>query len=211
MTAHFLKINPNGVVPALLHDGRPIIESTVICEYLDEVFPDKPQLTPEDPIDRATMRAWLRYIDEVPSMAVRVPTFNKVIISAYQEMSEREFADFADSMPLRKQFFLRMGQDGFDAFEYNSAIEQLQRTIDRMEGQLAEQGPWLVGRSYTIADICVVPLFARMEDLGMASMWENRPNVSDWYRRASARPSFDKAFYDGTRMAIPDAAASSTA
>ena len=42
LTPEFLKINPNGVVPALLHDGRPVIESTVICEYLDEVFPDKP-------------------------------------------------------------------------------------------------------------------------------------------------------------------------
>lgn len=211
LTPDFLKINPNGVVPALMHDGRPVIESTVICEYLDEVFPDKPQLTPEDPIDRAAMRAWLRYIDEVPSMAVRVPTFNNVIISAYKDMSEREFADFADSMPLRKQFFLRMGQDGFNKFEYDSAIEQLQRTIDRMEGQLAEHGPWLVGANYSIADICVVPLFVRMEDLGMASMWENRTNVIDWFRRASARPSFDEAFYEGTRMAVPESAASPAA
>ena len=206
LTERYLKINPNGVVPALVHDGRPVIESTVICEYLDEVFPETPQLTPDDPIERAAMRAWLRYIDEVPSMAVRVPTFN-TILPAYQKMSSREFADFADSMPLRKHFFLRMGQDGFDAFETDAAIEQLQRTIDRMEGQLSREGPWLIGRSYTIADICVVPLFARMEDLGRAARWKNHRSVSDWYRRAAARPSFDKAFYEGTRMKTPGSAA----
>ena len=42
----YLKINPRGVVPTLVHDGRTIIESTVICEYLDETFPDRP-LMPE--------------------------------------------------------------------------------------------------------------------------------------------------------------------
>ena len=50
-----------------------------------------------------------------------------------------------------------------------------------------------------------------MEDLGMTAMWENRTNVIDWYRRARARPSFDKAFYEGTRMAVPDSAASPAA
>ena len=40
LSAAYLAINPNGVVPALVHDGVTIIESTVICEYLCEVFPD---------------------------------------------------------------------------------------------------------------------------------------------------------------------------
>ena len=38
----YLKLNPNGWVPTLVHDGYPITESSVICEYLDELFPEKP-------------------------------------------------------------------------------------------------------------------------------------------------------------------------
>jgi glutathione S-transferase len=59
LTPEYLAINPNGVVPAFRHNGRPVIESTVMCEYLDEVYPDV-QLTPADPVDRPWIRAWLR-------------------------------------------------------------------------------------------------------------------------------------------------------
>ncbi len=38
----YLKINPLGVIPTLIHDGRPLHESGTICEYLDETFPDPP-------------------------------------------------------------------------------------------------------------------------------------------------------------------------
>jgi glutathione S-transferase len=200
LTTEYLAINPNGVVPALLHDGRPIIESTVICEYLAEVFPGSIDLAPHDPVDRAAMRAWLRFIDEVPSMAVRVPTFNN-IVHLYQNMSADEFEAFAAKMPLRKHFFLRMGQDGFDATETSAALDQLQGTIDRME-QTLEDGPWTCGAQYTIADLCLAPLFVRMEDLGMADMWAGSPRVTRWYERITARSAFQLAFYEGSRMTL---------
>ena len=44
----YLKLNPKGVVPTLVHDGKAVIESTLICEYLDETFP-QPPLVPSDP------------------------------------------------------------------------------------------------------------------------------------------------------------------
>src|SRR6266705_6949940 len=53
----YLAINPNGVVPSLLHDGRAIIDSSVIMEYLDEVFLGEARLVPDDPVERAKMRA----------------------------------------------------------------------------------------------------------------------------------------------------------
>ena len=46
MTESYLRINPNGVVPTLVHEGRPVVDSSVIMEYLDEEFPEVP-LTPE--------------------------------------------------------------------------------------------------------------------------------------------------------------------
>lgn len=42
----YLAINPNGVVPALLHDGRAVLDSTVILEYLDETRPQGECFTP---------------------------------------------------------------------------------------------------------------------------------------------------------------------
>ena len=58
----YLKINPNGVIPTLIHDGQPLHESGTICEYLDESFPDPP-LRPETPYERGEMRNWIRHID----------------------------------------------------------------------------------------------------------------------------------------------------
>ena len=51
----YLKLNPNGVVPTLDHDGAIIIDSTVIIEYLDEIAPNE-SFTPENPVERARMR-----------------------------------------------------------------------------------------------------------------------------------------------------------
>ena len=58
----YLKINPLGVIPTLIHDGKPLHESGTICEYLDETFPDPP-LRPDTPYQRAEMRNWIRHID----------------------------------------------------------------------------------------------------------------------------------------------------
>ena len=109
LTPEFLAINPNGVVPALRHDGRSIVESTVICEYLDEIY-RAPSLIPGDPVLRAEMRAWLRFIDEVPSMAVRIPSFNKRILPAYQSMTDEEFMRFADAMANSQTVFFENGK-----------------------------------------------------------------------------------------------------
>src|SRR5262249_27023071 len=56
----YLKLNPNGVVPTLDHDGDIVIDSSVIIEYLDEVEPDT-SFTPEDAVGRAKMRALMRF------------------------------------------------------------------------------------------------------------------------------------------------------
>ena len=82
LTAEYLKINPNGVVPTLAHENRLVHDSSVICEYLDEVFPG-PVLTPEDPHARAEMRAWMRFHEEVPTIAVRTPSFNMAFLPRF--------------------------------------------------------------------------------------------------------------------------------
>jgi glutathione S-transferase len=199
----YLAINPNGVVPALEHDGAAIVESTVIGEYLDEVFPDPP-LSPPDPLGRARMRVWLRYLDEVPSMAIRVPTFQHRILPAYQRMTPEAFVALADRMPLRKGFILRMGQTGFTELEQSLALEQLAQAMDRMEAALAS-GDWLLGDAPSLADFCAFPVLHRMTEIDLGHLWSARPAVAAWYARLVARPSHDATYYPAARiMPAPD-------
>src|SRR5262249_54993129 len=70
----YIKLNPKAVVPTLVHDGKVIVESTVICEYLDEVFPT-PSLKPNTPEQRAAMRLWTKAVDEYLHPACAELTF----------------------------------------------------------------------------------------------------------------------------------------
>src|SRR5262249_48940973 len=59
LTPEFKRMTPRGVVPVLVHDGNVIVESRVICSYLDDVFPEPP-LTPKNAVERAPMRLWCK-------------------------------------------------------------------------------------------------------------------------------------------------------
>lgn len=197
----YLALNPNGVVPTLVHDGVPIIDSSVICEYLDEVFPQN-STTPRDALGRAAMRAWLRYIEEVPTPAVRYPSFNRVLVRNLQKMSREDFDRAADKRPLRKHFYHRMGQAGFPKEDLDKAFEDLSNAFGRIEQALVKTGgPWIMGEPFTLVDVCLVPTVDRMEDLGYARMWtESLPRMTEWWSRIKARPSHRATFYKGARF-----------
>ena len=197
----YLKLNPNGVVPTLVHDGRAVIDSSVIGEYIEEVFPEKP-LAPDDPWGRAKMRAWRQYIDEVPTAAVRPPSFNAFVQRNWAGMNERQFEEFTAKMPLRKHFYRRMGQQGFSEADIRDALEKLRSCFERVERELASE-PWLAGGRFTLADIALTPSVVRMEDLGHAQLWSDLPRFADWYARIRARPSFALAYYPGSRALDP--------
>jgi glutathione S-transferase len=197
----YLRLNPNGVVPTLVDDGRPVVDSSVINEYLEDRFPERP-LRPADPYELARMRAWRQFIDEIPTPAVRVPSFNAFVRGIWAHLSQAEFEELVGRLPLRKHFYRRMRRDGFPNGEVQAALDQLQLTLDRME-QALQAGPWLLGEAYTLADVSLVPVLVRMEDLGLADMWEERPRVADWYARVQARPAFAAAYYPGSRELGP--------
>ena len=197
----YLKLNPNGVVPTLDHDGSVIIDSCVIIEYLDEVAPHGERFTPADPAKRAAMRALMRFIDEMPAAAVRVPTFNLAFLPRFQAMSEEAFLAFAESKPLRKEFMLTMGREGFSDKDMRSALDRLARTYSRMDAEIENSGgPWLMGKTPTLADVAVMPALVRMADLGLDTMWQDKPRVARWYDLIRAHPAFAPTYYPGSLL-----------
>jgi glutathione S-transferase len=197
----YLKLNPNGVVPTLDHDGSIVIDSTVIIEYLDEVEPEPETFTPEKPVARAAMRALMRFIDEMPAAAVRVPTFNLAFLPRFAAMSEDEFLAFAESKPLRKEFMLTMGRKGFPEKEMNAALDRLARTLVRMEDSIsAGGGPWLLGPRMTLADVAVMPAIVRMADLGLDTMWKDKPAIARWFDEIRAHKAFKPTYYFGSLL-----------
>jgi glutathione S-transferase len=196
----YLKLNPNGVVPTLVHDGQIVIDSTVIAEYLDEVSPAE-SFTPESPVERARMRALMHFIDEMPAAAVRVPTFNLAFLPSFQKMSREAFMMMAESKPLRREFMTSMGQSGFSKSEMDAALARLRRTYERMDSEIEKSGgPWLLGKKITLADVAVMPALVRMDDLGMAAQWRDLPRVVTWFDTIRAQPAFKPTYYHGSLL-----------
>jgi glutathione S-transferase len=199
LKSEYLKLNPNGVVPTLDHDGQIVIDSTVITEYLDEVEPEEP-FTPQSAIARARMRALMHFIDEMPAAAVRVPTFNLAFLPSYEKMSREEFAAMAESKPLRREFMLSMGQTGFPQSEMDGALARLRRSYERMQSEIdLSGGPWLLGEKITLADVAVMPALVRMNDLGLAD-WQDLPGVTAWFDNIRAHPAFAPTYYHGSLL-----------
>jgi glutathione S-transferase len=196
----YLRLNPNGVVPTLDHDGAIVIDSNVITEYLDEVEPEA-SFTPEDPVARARMRTLMHFIDEMPAPAVRVPTFNLAFLPKFQAMSQEDFIAFAESKPLRREFMLAMGQTGFPQSEMDAAMGRLRRTYERMDAEIENSGgPWLQGKEITLADVAVMPAMVRMADLGRDGDWADLPRVVRWYDNIRSHPAFAPTFYHGSLL-----------
>ncbi|KAH0986388.1 hypothetical protein GBA52_013565, partial [Prunus armeniaca] len=60
-----LQMNPvHKMIPVLIHNGKPICESLIIVQYVDEVWRDNAPLLPSDPYQRARSRFWADFIDK---------------------------------------------------------------------------------------------------------------------------------------------------
>jgi glutathione S-transferase len=193
-SAEYLKLNPNGVIPTLLHEGRPLHESGTICEYLDEVFPEPP-LRPADAYGRATMRNWVRHVDE---RIINLIIFNwrYDLQKVAEKWTDAELAERLKKIPSkeRQEAWLRVARKPYTEEERAAARGKLVELLDKMERALIETR-WLAGERYSIADIAVVPFVKRIdEEIAPDEMQPGRhPKVAAWWAAIQARPAFARA------------------
>jgi glutathione S-transferase len=188
----YLKINPKGVVPTLIHDGKPITESTLICEYLDDVYPDPP-LVPKDPFLRANMRQWSKLVDEGLHEGISEISFSAMfrerLRNSTPEEREVRFRNIGD--PRRRDRFKSTYEYGTQSPFVLHAVAAYYKMFKLLEKALTEGGPWILGVSPSLADINLMPYVARLEFLGLLEVWtEDRPAVRAWWQRAHEWPSY---------------------
>ena len=187
----FLKINPRGLVPVLVHDGDPIYESTIILEYLEDAFPQ----TPLRPKARARMRIWEKWPDD--GLHVACGTLSYACTFAEQVRSNHDRAELEERLAklpdkaraARQRTLLELG---FEAPFVKDAILLHDKVLAEMERQLAGQN-WLGSADFSLGDVAMIPYVVRMDRLGLSKMWDHRPQIHGWYERVRSRPSFATA------------------
>lgn len=190
----YLKLNPNAVVPTLVHDGRVLIESTLIIEYLEEGFPDTP-LMPSDPYQRAQARLWMKKIDDYLHGACSALSFaiamRRGMLKMLPAELEARFQNIPDPAYRERQRLAVM--QGLDAPHIAQAVRYHDKYIGEMEAALS-RAPYLTGDAYSLADASATPYVNRAEMLAMDGLWvAQRPHVAAWLKRVRERPSFERA------------------
>ena len=199
----FLKINPDGQVPVLVHDGKVIIESTVINEYIEDVFPDPP-LRPADPYWRAQMRIWTKFVDEYLCPALTVIGANFATPFA-QKIDKTEMNQILSRIPLDgpRRKWATVSSTGYSDEDLADARRKLKVTVEKADAALA-QHDWLAGPTFSLADVNAYSMISGTERVSPDALnAEVSPHVHDWLRRMETRPGVKKALSYPSRMRPP--------
>jgi glutathione S-transferase len=194
LSAEFLKLNPRGLVPVLVHDGVAISESTVILEYVEDVFAEIP-LRPSSPVARARMRTWTKIPDEGLHTACASITYASAFVPQLKANHDpREWEERLRKIPDRARAARQRQilEQGFDAPFVKDAVLLHDRVLTDMDAALSAS-PWLAGDAFSLADIAMLPYVTRLDRLGLEGMWAGRPHVARWFAAMQARPSFASA------------------
>jgi maleylpyruvate isomerase len=159
----FLRLNPQGLVPALEADGRVLTQSPAILEWIEERWP-QPPLLPTDPGDRAEVRAMAALIacDIHPLQNLRV--------------MKKLSADHGADEPATQAWTRHWIGLGFEALE---------RLIER------RGGAWSFGDAPTLADCYLVPQVYTARRFGLDL--QPYPRIAAVDARAAEHPAFQAA------------------
>jgi glutathione S-transferase len=187
----YVKLNPNQVVPTLVHEGVPIIESSIICEYLEEVFPQT-SLLPQDAIARVRMRLWVKQVDD--SILIAIGIVSACIAFRYQHFARepQELKAWLENMvdPAKRLRTRLAIEQGMDSPDFAPAVLRFEKLLDEMEHTLGAH-TWLAGEAYSLADLTYASYMTRLRHLGFADRIAARPRTAEWTERLLNRPAYE--------------------
>ncbi len=190
-TSQYRAINPNGVVPALIHNGNVVLESSVVINYVDDAFDGKP-LKPSSPIGIARTWWWMKKADEyLPMIAILTYTISmrpKIL----SEKSSKQLKAYIDGIgdPVNRERRREIIENGFESTAFPQALLSMYELLAQMDHILTE-APWLAGDEYSLADIAMTPLMERLMELNMEGLLgPDRPNLVKWWKRIQDRNSY---------------------
>jgi glutathione S-transferase len=189
----YLKLNPMGLVPTLVHDGKAIYESNVINEYIDAVFPNPP-LAPKDAYGQAQMRMWFAFENDFgkPFRDAVYETFGKDRLKSTgvtpdklrQEISKRT----------KNEAYLRVASKVLTAPSDVELVADRQEIMlekmAEMNDRLADGRTWLCGDEFTLADIALAPRVDMFPVVGLADLYQRFRHIGTFMERVKARPSW---------------------
>lgn len=209
MTEAFAEIQPNMVIPALVHDGRLVIESMDIIDYLDEMWPQDP-LFPAAPGAAALCR---ELVDQGKALhvAIRYVSFHWSLgsIGKTDAATQAEIARLqrSGSPEQLAEFYAKFNDDAIDEATFREHLQSLESAYEAQQRRLeSDARPYLTGAQFTMADIIWAIKVLRLIECGYP-LRRNFPALAAWYERVAARPGFregvlanNRLFHYGFRM-----------
>jgi glutathione S-transferase len=198
----YLKLNPSGVVPTLVHDGNVVVESSLILYYIDDAFRDPP-LMPKQPLLRHRVRLYNKLIDEYLHNSCMILTFATAFRPNFLKLPREAWLAEVNKSPLKRRAEYKRSviEHGLDSEFVSDAIAQHKKLLSWMDQSL-QSGSYLAGDSFSNADCAVIPYILRLDLLKLRGMWDRYPTVDDWWARMRERPSVKTAIFE--RMSETD-------
>ena len=190
----YLKLNPKGVVPTIVDDGKVVRESNVILEYVDNAYPEPP-LKPADAYGKAMVHLWTKRLDDGHhDLATATLSMGIAFRHQYLMKGEPACSELVEKIPdpVKRERRRDVIYNGTRAREFALAVRMWEMLLTDMETALGESD-WFVGNSFTLADLAYVPYLTRLDHLNALGFIDKRPRLQRWYDRVRARPSYETA------------------
>jgi GSH-dependent disulfide-bond oxidoreductase len=194
----FLAINPDGTIPAIVHDGFTMTESSPAMEYIDEAF-EGPSLRPTDPFRRWQMRILLRYMDNFVAPSLAMISSNRLAAPRFVGQDRSELKARLDRIPLpeRRATWEKLMFQSTPPGEIAESQRRVSEAIRRFDSLLTKS-EWLAGESFSLADIGVFATFHALP-LSMDGEVNDQatPQLMRWLRACHGRAGLQAALAMG--------------
>jgi GST-like protein len=191
----YKKINSQGTIPTVVHNGFVMTESTPANEYIDDVF-DGPSLRPADPYWRWRMRQVMRYMDNIVCPALAMVASNQLAPPNFLKMSEEDRHRELDRIPTpeRRRTWEMLMFNTTPQSDIAESKRRIEVAIKRFDALLKET-PYLAGEAFSLADVDVMATFYGLPlNKAFEVDAEVTPYLWRWLKDCHARPGIQDAF-----------------